>query len=142
MSQAILWLTAETKEKLRMEGVVAVYFFGSGATGNSGPFSDTDIGIVLDEIRARHVNIADIHPIIYDILSSDIPDTPGGVRLDISFLQKSNPALAMKAIRDGIILYESNATKRVDFEESIIHRYNDYLKLQREYEDATLQAFR
>jgi predicted nucleotidyltransferase len=131
----------ETKENLGRAGVAVVYYFGSRASGTGSFFSDIDIGIVMEDKRLIHPDIGKLHLEIYDILSSDIPDKPEGPKLDLSFLQKANQALGMKAIRDGIVLFESDPRLRCDFEEYIFRVYNDYLKLQREFEEATLRAF-
>ncbi len=141
-SQTQIQLSTETKEKLAREGVAVVYYFGSRASGAGSFFSDIDIGIVMEDKRHIQQDIGKLHLAIYDILSSDIPDKPDGPKLDLSFLQKANPGLGMKAIRDGIVLFESDPRLRCDFEEYIFRMYNDYLKLQREFEEATFQAFK
>jgi hypothetical protein len=79
---------------------------------------------------------------IYETISADIPDSIEGPRLDISFLQNTNPVLAMKAIQYGKVLFESNARFRADFEERTFRMYNDYLKLHREFQEATMKAFK
>ncbi len=140
--QPPIQLSPETKEKLGSAGVAVVYYFGSRTSGAGSFFSDIDIGIVMEDKRRFDENISKLHIAIYDILSSDIPDKPDGPKLDLSFLQKTNPALGMKAVRDGVVLFESDPRLRADFEEYIFRMYNDYLKLQREFEEATLQAFR
>jgi predicted nucleotidyltransferase len=136
-----LRLSASTKEKLKDAGVAVVYFFGSRATDHHLSFSDIDIGIVMDDTGKIHDTNVTLYERIYDIISTDIPDAFNGPKLDISFLQKANPALAMKAIHEGEILFESSAVIRADFEELTFRLYNDYLKLQREYQEANLKAF-
>lgn len=134
-------LSESTKKKLKEIGVTVVYFFGSRASGDNLDFSDIDIGIVLEDRRLLEDNKKKIDIDIYDVLTIDIPDMIDGPKIDISFLQKANPALAMKAMQEGKILFESDATLRADFEELTFRLYNDYKKLQYEYEDANLRAF-
>lgn len=140
-SQPKIQLSMDTKEKLGRAGVAVVYYFGSRASGAVSFFSDIDIGIVMEHKWLVKQDIGKLHIAIYDILSSDIPDTLDGPKLDLSFLQIANPALGMKAVRDGVVLFESNSHLRCDFEEYIFRMYNDYLKLHREFEEATFQAF-
>ncbi len=134
-------LSESTRKKLKEIGVAVVYFFGSRASGDNLVFSDIDIGIVLEDIKLLEDNNKKIYLDIYDVLTIDIPDMIEGPKIDISFLQKANPALAMKAMQEGKILFESDATLRADFEELTFRLYNDYKKLQYEYEDANLRAF-
>lgn len=134
-------LSESTRNKLKEIGVAVVYFFGSRASGDNLVFSDIDIGIVLEDIKLLEDNNKKIYLDIYDVLTIDIPDMIEGPKIDISFLQKANPALAMKAMQEGKILFESDATLRADFEELTFRLYNDYKKLQYEYEDANLKAF-
>ena len=134
-------LSESTRKKLKEIGVAVVYFFGSRASGDNLVFSDIDIGIVLEDIKLLEDNKKKIYIDIYDVLTIDIPDMIEGPKIDISFLQKANPALAMKAMQEGKILFESDATLRADFEELTFRLYNDYKKLQYEYEDANLRAF-
>lgn len=61
--------------------------------------------------------------------------------MDISLLQKSNPALQMTAVKYGKILLETDPLFRADYEEKVTKLYNDYLPLKREFEEATLAAF-
>ncbi len=140
-SQPPIQLSSETKEKLARAGVAVVYYFGSRVSGTGSFISDIDIGIVMEDKQLVQRDIGKLHLVIYDILSSDIPDKPDGPKLDLSFLQKANPALGMKAIRDGVVLFESDPRLRCDFEEYMFRMYNDYLKLQSEFEEATFRAF-
>jgi len=134
-------LSESTRKKLKEIGVAVVYFFGSRVSGDNLVFSDIDIGVVLEDIKLLEDNKKKIYIDIYDVLTIDIPDMIDGPKIDISFLQKANPALAMKAMQEGKILFETNATVRADFEELTFRLYNDYKKLQHEYEDANIRAF-
>lgn len=134
-------LSRATEDRLQELGVAVIYAFGSRATGRHLAFSDFDIGVVMKDVSELQDQLPKCYPELYDILSSDVPDSPFGPKLDISFLQRANPALGMKAIIEGRILFESSAMARADFEELMFVRYNDYRKLQREFEEATLLAF-
>lgn len=141
MKNELLTLSSSIRHKLKQAGVAVVYFFGSRASGNYFPFSDTDIGIVLNEEQLATGITSKLYNLVYDILSSMITDEIDGPRLDIAFLQSANPVLAMKAITEGKILFESSGKLRADFEEAIFRRYDDYRRLRREYEEANIRAF-
>lgn len=138
---AAITLSKKSKQKLRELGVALVYLFGSRATDHYHALSDVDIGVVVRNTEERLRNQMDFYLKVYEILSEDIPDHKEGPKLDISLLQKANPALVAKAISEGRILMETDANFRADFEEYAIKKYNDYLPFKREYEDATLKAF-
>jgi predicted nucleotidyltransferase len=140
-NQHIPSLSSPTKKRLEELGVAVIYVFGSRISGKNLPFSDIDVGVVMKDPKLFQGKTTKLHSMVYDILASDLSDGPGGPRLDISFLQKANPVLGMKAIKEGKILFESEPTLRADFEETVFLRYNDYRKLQREFQEATLQAF-
>lgn len=141
MNSEIFILSKSAEEELKENGVAVIYFFGSRASRNYLSFSDIDVGIVLEEKRlAAGINNL-LYNNIYDILASGIHDKFEYLKLDISFIQKSNPILAMKAVREGKIIYESNGKIRADFEETLIKEYDDYRMLQYEYEEASMRAF-
>lgn len=134
-------LSKNTKDKLEDLGVSVVYFFGSTAEGTNLPLSDIDIGIVVKNPEEKFQDVTQLYLDVYEALTEDIPDQIEGPKLDISFLQKANPVLAMKAIVNGRRLMETDPNFRADFEEYMTHRYNDYLPLKRKYEEATMKAF-
>jgi len=141
MSSKAVALSLAAQRKLKKAGVAVVYAFGSRVMGTSLPFSDLDIGLVMEDKQLFKISFGKLYTIVYGILSSDNPEEPDGPKLDIAFLQRANAALAVKAIQEGVILFESNAKLRADFEESVLHRYDDYRMLQYEYEEANIRAF-
>lgn len=137
----IMKLLENTKIKLKESGVGIVYLFGSRAVGVALNKSDYDIGVVFINPKIVFSNPDKTHSVLYDVLSNEFPDTFKGPRLDISFLQESNPALEIAAVNYGKVLFENNPTFRVNYEEGVIRRYDDYLTLKKEYEQATFSAF-
>lgn len=134
-------LSEEIQEKLKAVGVALTYFFGSRADGSALEKSDYDIGIVFVDRVAMEIGGTGLYLRVYDILSDITGDTPHGPRLDISFLQKANPVLQMKAMREGKILFEISPAFRADYEEGVVRDYNDYIPLKKEFEEATIRAF-
>jgi predicted nucleotidyltransferase len=134
-------ITAKSAKKLALLGVGVLYLFGSRAMGVAGENSDYDVGIVLTDSRTEDSNAKTFNA-IYDVLSDIFPDTLGGPKLDISFLQSASAALQMSAIHYGKVLFEKDPVLRANYEESVLKQYDDYRFLQKEYEEATLAAFR
>ncbi len=134
-------LSVEIIEKLKKAGVGIVYFFGSRADGSALEKSDYDLGVVFVDKVSAEIGGSGLYLRIYDVLSEVIPDALRGPNLDISFLQRANPILQMKAIQSGNILFEINSIFRADYEEEVIRYYNDYLPLKKEFEESTIRAF-
>lgn len=132
-------ISEKTKTKLRNLDVGAVYLFGSRADGTAFPNSDYDIGVVfLDYSKEIDMEVISA---VYITLNEEFPDRINGPKLDISYLQNTNTALQMKAINEGIVLFESNPNFRADYEEEVVKRYDDYRFLQSNYAEATFAAF-
>ena len=130
----------EHKNILRAMGIAVVYLFGSRAFGTERADSDYDIGVVFEEpgmVTNRQLEVLNK---LYSIFSDYLPDQLGGAHPDISLLQFANAALEMSAI-DGIVLFEADPRYRVEYEEGVIERYDEYRHLQSFYEDATFTAF-
>jgi len=77
---------------------------------------------------------------LYAIMSEYLPDLLGGTHPDLSLLQFANAALEMSAI-DGIVLFEADMKFRLEYEEAVIKRYDEYRYLRNVYEEATFAAF-
>ena len=132
--------SGEAIKKLREIGVGVVYYFGSRVQGTALDHADYDIGVVF--VNTENVTIfPDIFSKLYSILNEYFPDTIRGPKLDISFLQRANPALSMSAIRYGAVLFEASPIFRVNFEEEAVRKYNNYLKIKKVFEEATLKVF-
>jgi len=133
-------LSRKTKIKLKELGVGIVYLFGSRAIGRALKHSDYDIGVVFVDF-SKAIKNKNLFVSIYNILSEEFPDNLRGPKLDISFLQKSNAALEIKAMSEGIVLFEINPKFRADYETEVVKRYDDYRFIQQKYEEATFAAF-
>ena len=129
----------QIKDHLGAMGIAVVYLFGSRARGVAFATSDYDLGIVFADPHHTALSFKELGE-LYELLRTAI-DPEKGSDIDIAFLQRANASLQMSAIRFGEVLFESSARVRVEFEEGVLQRYDDYLPLQREYEDATFRAF-
>lgn len=135
-------LSENTKTKLKELGVGIIYLFGSRAVGIALDKSDYDIGVIFISPKVLSNGPSKNHLTLYDVLSNEFPDMLEGPRLDISFLQDSNPALEMAAVQYGKVLFQESPLFKADYEEGVIRRYDDYLSLKKEYEQATFSSFK
>lgn len=133
-------LSEKTIRGLKKQGVGIVYFFGSRAQGVNLKYSDYDIGIVYQDLKK--LNSSHYYTKPYELITKDIPDKIHGPKLDISYLQNANAALQMTAIKYGQVLLEADSNFRADYEENVIKIYDDYMPLQKQYEEANFAAFK
>lgn len=132
----------QTIKKLNSLGVTIVYFFGSRSQGTFLNKSDYDIGVVFDGRKNNKFSRSQLFQKVYKTIEMDVPDKIDGPKLDISFLQDASPALQASAIKYGRKLYQKNPTLSADYEENVVNLYDDYFLLKKEYEQATLTAFK
>ncbi len=111
----------EFKEKLKSLGMAVVYLFGSKAIRRASPLSDTDLGIVLRQLRPDQ-DTRTLYNTLFKIFSDLYPDS----RVDIVFLQRAPLALQFSAIRDGKIIFEDDPVFRADYEHLVVKQYLDF----------------
>ena len=109
--------------------IIAVYLFGSAASGKTRPNSDIDLAILLarqqnggqgdDDVLARF----DREMTLTGALESYVSDRS----LDVIFLDTTPLLLRFQVLSTGYLLYENPARRaeRVEFEVSTVRRYLD-----------------
>jgi uncharacterized protein len=98
--------------------LLLVYLFGSLASGQAGPGSDYDLGVLLDrgaDSPARRAR-----------LTHELGVILGPAAVDVVFLRQAPPELAFAVIQ-GQVLYERDLATRVEYEAYVMGRYYDYL---------------
>jgi uncharacterized protein len=98
--------------------VLLVYLFGSRASGQAGPGSDYDLGMLL----ARGAD----SPAQRARLAHELTVILGGSEVDVVFLNQTPPELAFAVIQ-GRLMYERDLSTRVEYEAQVMSRYCDYL---------------
>jgi predicted nucleotidyltransferase len=96
-----------------------VYLFGSQVTGNIGPMSDYDFGILVT--RDADITYLRAH-IMYEItlvVGSDHVDLHAPIDL------------AHAIVAEGVVLYQRDTVTRVEYEAGVMSRYGDYLPVLR-----------
>lgn len=126
-------------QKLKELGVTAVYLFGSTAEGLDSPVSDIDLGILMKETASvsEKISTLDLYQKLYDILSTLF--ALSGRKIDIVFLQRASLELRVNAVRSGRVIYDNNPELRVNFEESMMILFADFLPLKYELDQILLK---
>lgn len=123
-------LFPELVEELREEkDVVAVYLFGSYASGRAGPLSDVDVAVLLDETNL---------PIDYfDRELELLGKANHALRTDeVSFVLLNKVPLTMQygVLKESKLLYSKDEIKRVRFETKVFDCYLDFALVLRGYD--------
>jgi predicted nucleotidyltransferase len=101
-----------------------VYLFGSQVTGNTGPASDYDFGVLLDSTAAW--------PQMRTELGHRLAQALDTGRIDLILLNRAPIELAFAVIAQGELLFERDVATRVEYEARIMSLYGDYLPILRE----------
>lgn len=134
-------LTPEAEKKLRSLGVAALYLFGSRAKGVSGPMSDFDFGVVLNDPRRVRNDETDIYEKLYDIVHPLChPKTLDADIIDLVFLDSPRVPLELKfhIVRHGSAIFDANPRRRADAEERIMEAYCDFRPVLDVFDHAVL----
>ena len=107
----------------RHTNVVLAYLFGSQVEGNVGPLSDIDLALLLDK--------ADETGTVRNQLRSAIASVAGREQVDVVVLNRAPIELAYAVIAQGILIYQQDAYRRVEYEAKIMSLYCDYLPVLR-----------
>ncbi|HSS76127.1 MAG TPA: nucleotidyltransferase domain-containing protein [Thermoanaerobaculia bacterium] len=89
--------------------IAAAYLFGSVARGTAGPGSDVDLGLLYTEDPPRTLAGLGLD------LESDL-ERLLGLPVQVVVLNRAPVDLVVRVLRDGKLLFEGNAAKRVRFE--------------------------
>jgi predicted nucleotidyltransferase len=98
------------------------YVFGSRVSGRAWAESDLDIAVrwdrTLDAAALKRSTLA---------LVGALTDALGelGERADIVDLDRAGSAVAFRAVRDGILVYETSKAERVRALVDVVRRYDD-----------------
>jgi len=126
VSDWVMGLNRETLSKMlssyfsKYEEVDVAYLFGSRARGDFTEESDLDFAILL----SRNFN----DPYDFVRLIADLAMALGvkDEKINLVVLNDASLELAYKVISEGIIIYERNIEKRVDFEVNTLKFYLDF----------------
>ncbi len=111
------------------DAVAAVYVFGSTARGTAGPTSDIDIAVLFEQDPP-----ATLAGLRFD-LADDLTELLDS-RADLVILNHADADLVHRVLRDGWLVYEGNASRRIAFEVRKRNEYFDLLPYLQEYRRA------
>ena len=108
---------------LKRYPVEYAYLFGSYATGDTGPLSDVDIAVALDQT----LDTERLDDIVGDI-RDDIEKTFNMQgKVDVVLLNEElPPALERSIVYDGELIYVKNDVARMYYESDAVLRWLDY----------------
>jgi uncharacterized protein len=104
------------------EDVVAAYLFGSVARGTAGPRSDVDIGILLASGQPKDLGAIGAVTSMHDELGALLRR-----EVDLVVLNGASPDLLHRVLRDGVLLFERDHERRIEFEVQARNHYFDML---------------
>lgn len=112
------------------EGLIAAYLFGSYAKGTPGPLSDIDIAYLLNESMYKE-KAEELGASLYLSVSSCLQTD------EISFICLNEAPLSARyaVISTGKVLFSSDDSQRVEFEERTLKMYIDTQHIRQEYFD-------
>jgi len=134
-------LVSRLREQLPMiledEPVQLAYLYGSTAVGQTTPFSDVDVALLiggtlrpLDRLKlVLRVQLA-------------LVDRCGIANADVRVIDEAPLVFRGRVVSDGTLVYARDDGRRVAFETATRLQYFDYLPIHRELQTAFFQAVR
>lgn len=116
------------KKVLKKEGVVLAYLFGSKARGESYQESDVDIAVLFDEKIKKDEYLKKEGRLI-GVFSEIYPKK----EINIINLNISSTLLKQNVVLEGKPIYIKDKIKKILFQVSTLHQYEDYLHLSKIY---------
>lgn len=117
--------------------VILAYLYGSSATGQTTPFSDVDLALVVDR---------DLSPLerlkLLLRIQADLADDCDIRNADVRIINDAPLVFRGRVVCEGILVFASDESKRVAFETTTRMRYFDYLPVHRELQDAFFDNLR
>jgi len=112
-----------------IEGVVSrypvirlAYLFGSQVKGDTGPLSDYDIAVLMEDHSDGSQSCSSLGSALAAALDT---------RIDVVLLNRAPIELAYAVISEGTVIYERDASIRIDYESRVMGLYGDYLPILR-----------
>lgn len=134
-------LTEKDVQRLVDAHILALYLFGSRATGNESPSSDFDFAVVVEDpeifkdVVKKQRRYLDLYDILTDVIGHQLTEPI----VDIIFLQ-SDVSLELKAhiIKHGVLLLDRDPNIRANLEAMIMVRAADFAPILQEMDAVIL----
>lgn len=128
-------LSAKLEPTFRAYGVQLAYLFGSQVTGQAGPLSDFDFGVLLratlspsERFHQRLSLIAELIGVLH------------AQHIDLVVLDEAPPAIRFSIIKHGQVIYNEDERVRVHFEVKTMNEYFDTKPLRELYRQRLFEA--
>lgn len=109
------------KKLFKKRKVVFAYLFGSQVEGKTGPLSDIDVAVYLDEkIPSQECFDLKLKILggLMDIFKTD--------NIDVVILNEAPPLLSHRILKEGKLVFSSDEKKRLGFETKAVMQYLDW----------------
>jgi predicted nucleotidyltransferase len=101
--------------------VAAAWVFGSMARGEARDDSDLDVAVLLRDRRATAVTLRrDLMDLAARL------EQAAGHRIDLVVLGLHDPIIAHRVLSDGVLVYDADRDRRIDFTSDVLARYLDW----------------
>lgn len=103
--------------------VAGAYLYGSYAKNTMTPLSDIDIAVLLDEdYKPRTADKLNFELSLESKMIQQLP----GYNIEVRILNEAPVLIQGQVIVEGILIYEKEKKRMLDFEEKVIIRYLDF----------------
>ncbi len=103
--------------------VAGAYLYGSYAKNTMTPLSDIDIAVLLDEdYKPGTANKLNFELSLESKMIQQLP----GYSIEVRILNEAPILIQGQVIVEGILIYEKEKKRMLDFEEKVIIRYLDF----------------
>jgi predicted nucleotidyltransferase len=106
----------------RHDDVAAAWLFGSFFRGEARADSDVDVALIF---RTRGEDARKHHRLLGTI-GLELEAALGGARVDLVVLEAQNVIFQHEVLRNGLLIYEADRARRIDFESTATSRYLDF----------------
>ena len=126
-------LSAMMNSLKRDNSLLAIYLFGSHASGKAHKYSDIDIAVLYDE-KADKKEYTDKRIEIMTAVSESF-----NREVDVVVLNQAPPMLKYHILRYGMRLYERSNRQEHSFEVQAIQEYFDFLPIRNRMEQGLIK---
>lgn len=114
--------------------VEAAYVFGSVARGVATPLSDIDIALLLTSSLPPYERLN-----LELRIQGEVEEQVGLGSVDVRSLNDAPLTVKGRIIQQGVLIYERDKTRRVDFEVATRKRYFDFAPIAHRLQEAFLE---
>jgi hypothetical protein len=129
-AQLVTVLRSTLPRLLSGQPVALAYLYGSSATGQTHPFSDTDLALVIDQGLSSLERLKLILR-----LQVDLADACDIRNADVHVINDAPLIFRGKVVCEGIVVFVRDESERIAFETTTRMRYFDYLPVHRQMQD-------